>query len=219
MVMSKSTRLVILASIISSSAAECVIPHPSFGLSLAIYSHTFCKSQKDTDYHIFREHDLAEGCTCVPFPRKVSTVSYVFSTGEHKEATIELWTGKDCDRFLYHNIYLNAALEFPGENEVEPHVDYRVKLHSARICFKRDHKRPGNTPHHPNNNPGVFGEVAKVAKGGLKLVKGAGKEALKGVEGLGAEWKGVGAGVGDALGVGLEVGGTAAEIAGFALAA
>ncbi|KAH7913678.1 hypothetical protein BJ138DRAFT_569843 [Hygrophoropsis aurantiaca] len=177
MLMFKSTRLVIFASIISSAAANsiCGFPHPSFEsrLYLAIYSETGCKSLINTDHEVFTEWGLlAEGfklhkCQCVPFSSLVSTASYVFQSGDYTEATLELWTGKNCNEHSYRQT-------LPGQDIYEDAVNPEYKLHSATICIGHEPKKPSekSSKKPSKKRPGDKKLGDKLADAGWWIVEG-----------------------------------------------
>ncbi|KAH7913679.1 hypothetical protein BJ138DRAFT_569908 [Hygrophoropsis aurantiaca] len=165
--MFKTTRLVILAPIISSAAATCAYPSLASGMTLGLYSYHSCKVHLGKDHRIYEEWELEEGfenhsCQSISFS-PLDIFSIVFSSGGQL-AAIELWTGKECDGDSYHHsglVYstccfrsglsillylLNAAL--PGQDYLENEVGSRLRLHSARIC-KRDSRRPDKKNHKP----------------------------------------------------------------------
>ncbi|KAH7913680.1 hypothetical protein BJ138DRAFT_1145488 [Hygrophoropsis aurantiaca] len=144
MTMFKSIRHIILISIISSVAAECVAPDPESGMTLEFYSETNCESdpKRPTDHQIYSEEriwELAGGfvehdCHCFPISPLIHTASCVFSPGEQKTATIILWAGARCEKDSYDNNILT-----PGEPYLNPKVPSEIRLRSAQICIWTDH--------------------------------------------------------------------------------
>ncbi|KAH7909379.1 hypothetical protein BJ138DRAFT_235305 [Hygrophoropsis aurantiaca] len=203
--------LVVLASIISGSlvAAQCAYTHPKFGVSLAIYKHTHCAALEPTDHYIFGGKALVDGfehneCQCLNFPTHFhgEVNSYVFSTGVHERATMELLYEPKCDKVGSHHKYVE-------ENHIEEVVNYGAELLSAWVCI--DHE-----PKHPEDEPYLLDELEKGGGRGVKSIahkaEKLGKKIAAGAKDVVGALGAVGVAAGTAEGIAGIAGATGTEV-------